>query len=144
MDIQFLNAVLDELIPPGDGMPGAGEIGLAADIERALQHHLTLAPVITQGLAALRTIAREARVENFATAHAQTRLALMKELESKEPALIPTLTFLAYSLYYQHPRVLEALGREARPPHPQGYEMGADDLTLLDPVRQRGKRFRNV
>ena len=35
-----------------------------------------------------------------------------------------------------------ALGLEPRAPHPQGYEMGADDWSLLDPVRRR-PRFRS-
>ena len=39
-------------------------------------------------------------------------------------------------------RVVAALGLEPRPPHPKGYEMGTDDLTLLDPVRRRGPRYR--
>jgi hypothetical protein len=49
-----------------------------------------------------------------------------------------------YAGYYQHPRVMSALGLAPRPPHPLGYEMGADDLSLLDPVRRRAKMYREV
>jgi hypothetical protein len=45
--------------------------------------------------------------------------------------------------YYQAPRVVEALGLEARPPHPKGYEVELGDLTLLDEVRRRGKLYRD-
>ena len=34
--------------------------------------------------------------------------------------------------------MIEALGLEARAPHPVGYEMDADDFSLLDVVRRRG------
>jgi hypothetical protein len=47
-----------------------------------------------------------------------------------------------YSGYYQHPRVVEALGLEARAPHPKGFSMEPDDWTILDPVRARGKMYR--
>jgi len=56
---------------------------------------------------------------------------------------MPALLMLVYSGYYQEPRVVEALGMEARAPHPRGYEMEADDLSLLDPVRALGKRYRD-
>ncbi|HUI24603.1 MAG TPA: hypothetical protein VL403_00860, partial [Candidatus Kryptonia bacterium] len=45
--------------------------------------------------------------------------------------------------YCQHARVVEALGLEARPPHPQGYQMEPNDLTLLDDVRRCPKRYRD-
>ena len=57
---------------------------------------------------------------------------------------MPALLFLAYSGYYQHPRVVETLGLEARPPHPKGYAMEAFDPSLLDAVRRRGKIYRDV
>jgi len=41
-----------------------------------------------------------------------------------------------------HPRVLEALGHEARPPFPTGYVLEPFDAALLDPVRARPKRYR--
>ena len=47
-----------------------------------------------------------------------------------------------YTGYYQHPRVLEALGLETRPPHPTGYPTIEGDLTLLDAVRGRARMYR--
>ena len=48
---------------------------------------------------------------------------------------LPAFLFLVYSTYYQHPRVVEALGLEARAPHPKGHVVEETDWTLLDPVR---------
>jgi hypothetical protein len=46
--------------------------------------------------------------------------------------------------YYQHDRVLEALGMETRAPYPQGFQVIAGDLALLAPVRRRGKVYRDA
>jgi hypothetical protein len=40
--------------------------------------------------------------------------------------------------------VLEALGIEGRPPHPKGYTIEPTDWSLLDPVRRRSRRYREV
>ena len=47
-----------------------------------------------------------------------------------------------YMAYYSNDRVLEGLGLEPRPPHPGGYAMEPNDLTLLDDVRRRPKLYR--
>jgi hypothetical protein len=52
------------------------------------------------------------------------------------------LTLHAFVGYYQNAQVAAALGLEPRPPHPHGYTMEPNDLTLLDPVRHRPKFFR--
>jgi hypothetical protein len=62
-------------------------------------------------------------------------------LLAEQPFVFPLMlhTFVGY---YQTPRVVEALGLEARPPHPQGYAMEPNDLSLLDPVRRRPRLYR--
>jgi hypothetical protein len=40
--------------------------------------------------------------------------------------------------------VLEAIGMEARAPFPKGFEVEPGDLSLLDPVRRRGRVYREV
>ena len=64
------------------------------------------------------------------------------ELLNQQAFVLP-LTLHAYTAYYQQRRVIEALGREARPPHPRGYEMEPNDLSLLEPVRHRPKLYRD-
>lgn len=129
-----LAAVLDLLIPPDRqrGMPGAGEVCVEA-IEAALRtspgHRLTVEP----GL------------DLFADRESGlgTRDAALAAVQEETPGFVPTLLFLTYSAYYQHPRVIEALGLEARPPHPRGFEMAASDLdALLAKVRSRGRLYR--
>ena len=58
-----------------------------------------------------------------------------------EAALIQTLTV---QCYYRDARVMRALNIEVRPPFPGGYVQEPNDLSLLEPVRQRGAIYRKV
>ena len=124
-----LTAVLNGIIPasPERGLPGAGELGLAEVLDDVLEDSAELRPLIARGLA----LADERGVADLAA------------LDADVPGFLPSLVFHTYMAYYQDPRVQRALGLEARPPHPLGYEMEPNDLSLLDPVRERPKLFRD-
>ena len=46
--------------------------------------------------------------------------------------------------YYRDDRVMRAIGMEPRAPFPKGYDVEQGDWSLLDPVRARGKIYRDV
>jgi hypothetical protein len=141
---EALALVLDLLIPPSaDGrFPGAGELGLAGYVVELAQRTPGLAPLLAQGLAALEAGALRRGAQGFAGLQEQARLALLQELASSLPGFVPTLLFLTYTGYYREPRVLAALGLEARPPFPKGYAVAESDLGLLERVRARGTLYR--
>jgi hypothetical protein len=143
-DERALSCVLDEIIPPSaDGrLPGAGELGLVAVIREELRKSPDLRLAVTQGLAALGTLSKD-RGGAFSELEARDRLEVMNELVAAQPAFLPGLIFHTYCAYYQAPRVVEGLGLEARPPHPQGYTLEPGDLGLLDPVRRRAPMYRD-
>jgi gluconate 2-dehydrogenase subunit 3-like protein len=135
-----LASVLDELIPPSDDgkLPGAGEIGLARYIAQALEKTPMLRPMLVQGLADVEDLARNRYGKRFAALSKPEKVAVLNEQGFLFPLLLHT-----YAGYYQNARVLEGMGLEARPPHPQGHQMEPDDLTLLDGVRRRRKLYRD-
>ncbi|MCZ6463540.1 MAG: gluconate 2-dehydrogenase subunit 3 family protein [Proteobacteria bacterium] len=139
-----LAGVLDEIIPPSeDGrLPGAGELGLTAAIERAMNDTPDLRPAVAQGLAALHELVESRGPGDFASLSREKRRGVLNELATLQPAFLPGLIFHVYAHYYRDGRVLEALGLEPRPPHPLGYELETGDLSLLDPVRDRPKLYR--
>jgi hypothetical protein len=141
-----LAALLDEIIPPrADGkLPGAGELGVVAYVEKALRQMPVLKPAIVQGLGVLEDASRRRRSDSFAALTKQARLDVLGEIQTLDADFVPTLTFLAFAGYYHDGRVVETLGIEPRPPHPAGYEMPPNDLSLLDQVRRRGKMYRDV
>jgi hypothetical protein len=135
-----LACVLDALIPPsGDGrLPGAGEAGVASHVERVLATLPDLRAMVIEGLRDLETQAR-AQHERAFTALDHVERAALVAMQGFGYALIPH----TYVGYYQCDAVLEAIGMEARPPHPKGYAVPENDLSLLTAVRTRGKRYRD-
>ena len=142
----MVRTLLDEIIPPSaDGrLPGAGGLDLTGHIARTVRQTPMLAPVVEYGLSAIAELAGTRSPGGWAGLSRAERSALFAEFAAGDQLFMPALLFLAYSGYYQHPRVVEALGLEARPPHPKGYAMEPFDTTLLDAVGRRGKIYRDV
>jgi hypothetical protein len=139
-----LAGLLDVVIPPsGDGTrPGAGALGVAAHVERAVAATPDQGPLVRQGLAALAALVRERGASDLAALAPPEREAAVRELAQRQPGFFGMVVFHAYAGYYHDPRVLEALGLEPRAPFPQGHEVPPTDFTLLDPVRRRGPLYR--
>ncbi len=134
-----LACVLDALIPPSaDGrMPGAGQAGVATHVEGVLRTLPDLHAMVVEGLRELDAQARPQHGRRFVDLAAAERAALVAA-QGFGYALVPH----AYIGYYQTEAVLEAIGIEARAPHPKGYAVAENDLGLLAPVQARGSRWR--
>lgn len=141
---RMLATLLDVVIPPSaDGrLPGAGALGLTDGIARTMQQMPMLRPVVDYGLSALAELATRRNPGGWAALSTTERSEIFAEFTATDQFFLPAFLFLAYSGYYQAPAVVEALGLEARAPHPKGYPMAEDDLTLLDAVRRRGRIYR--
>ena len=141
---ELLARLLDEIIPPSEerGLPGAGALGLTPRMARTVEQNPMLRPVLDYGLGTLADLATKRDPAGFAALSREETKAVWEEFAATDQFFQPAFLFLVYSSYYEHPRVVEALGLEARPPHPKGYTMEPDDPTLLDPVRRRAKMYR--
>ena len=138
-----LAIVLDLIVPASaDGRrPSAAEVDVLGYIRAAEPG--TLANLGAE-LDRLDAEARERHGEGFASLDAEVRQALVDDIRAAEPSFMRTLAIQTVTCYYQDDRVLEAIGVEARPPFPKGYEVPSGDLTLLDPVRKRGRVWREA
>ena len=138
--------VLDDIVPASAErrLPGAGELGVGTYVEETLRRTPMLWEMVLQGLSALEELTRARGAKTLGDLSENERGEVLRELGNSVNSFPPPLMLQAFAGYYQHPRVLEALGLEARPPHPKGYEMGEDDLGILEPVRRRAKMFRQV
>lgn len=141
---EMLRGLLDVVVPPSaDGrLPGAGELDLVDHVVRVSRQMPMLRPVLDYGLTTLAELAGSRRAGGWASLSLAERTALLEEFTRSDQFFLPAFLFLAYSGYYQHPRVVTALGLEPRAPHPHGYAMPPDDLTLLERVRARGRLYR--
>lgn len=140
---ETLRAVLDMIIPAsGDGrFPSAADVDVLDHIREFASH---LLPALREDLGRLDRLAVERSGSAFAQLTESDRACVVNDVRSAEPGFLKDLALQAATRYYQHDRVLRALGMEARPPFPKGYEVVSGDLSLLDPVRKRGKRYRDT
>jgi hypothetical protein len=139
----LLDIVLNMIVPPSaDGrMPGAAEVGVPAYLVAEAQDAL---PVLRQELDELDRRSHERAARGFASLEAAERKSLIEAMRAQAPSFMSRLAMETLACYYQHDRVLEGLGLEARPPYPKGYQVVQGDLSLLAPVRARGKIYRDA
>jgi len=139
----ILDIVLNLIVPPSaDGrMPGAAEVGVPAYLFAEAPDAL---PLLCQELEELERRSHERFTRGFAELKEHERKSLVEEMRAREPSFMNRLSMETLACYYQHDRVLEGLGMEARPPYPKGYQVVPGDLSLLEPVRARGKIYRDA
>jgi hypothetical protein len=135
---ELLASVLDRLVPARDDgrAPGAGALGLADFLETAAARDPELRRALDAALPAL-------AADGFARLAPDAQIARLTALSQQAPADFAALVQRTYQGYYQHPRVVEALGLPPRPPFPEGYAVAPTDFALLDPVRAREKLYRD-
>ena len=131
-----LAVVLNRLIPPGDGMPGAGEVGVARYIDEVL----AAAPHLRRPIIGLLTQLPEAdRVTGLCDGDVDV---LLTRAQAHDPASFTVLLQATYTGYYSHPTVLTAIGWRS-----SGESAGLPeffDAKLLRKVRARGAIYRQV
>jgi hypothetical protein len=138
-----LDCVLNLIVPPSeDGrLPGAMEVGVPRYL---LEVEPASLPVLRDELDRLEAHAQLRFGAAFADLDASARQRLVDSLRTDDPQFLRALALHTVTCYYQHDRVLAAIGMEPRAPYPQGYEVKSGDLSLLDPVRRRGRIWRDA
>ncbi len=119
---EVLRDIVGYMIPAGSGRPAANDDIIFADI-----------------LAIARPLAEQVR--EVLQICQSTDLAGLSQL--RHPAL-SALVGVTVQCYYRDERVMQSLQMEARPPHPHGYAVAAGEWQLLEPVRKRGRVYREV
>ena len=140
-----LAPALDAFIPRrADGaLPGAGELGIAGDVDEAVRRVPEMHAALVASLEALDRLAVRRGAPRFTALAPDAQAETLAELSSTEHALPPMLMVYTYGCYYKHPRVLAYYGLVTRPPHPEGHAVAPSDLaSLLEPVRVRGPIYR--
>lgn len=146
LDQRLLAALLGRLIPASaDGrLPGASEPAVVARFLQALDAEPTQAATLTTELAALEARAMSNNASAFADLEEAAQIELLEAWHLEQPALFMGLLLGVAKAYYQEPSVLTALGLEARPPFPQGYEVPNWKPELLKPVQTLPPFFRKT
>lgn len=141
---ELLAAVVDRIIPPGDGVPGAGEVGVGEHVEGICGISPKTRALLTNGLKAIEAASGQAHSQEFVSLSEGERTAILKRVESERAEFFAALVRETYSGYYSSPAVLRAKGLPLAPPQPVGYEIEPFDAALLEGVRRRGKAYRDA
>ena len=152
--LALLVAIQDRLIPREDDLPGAGESGAALRVD----HYLAARPdwraevlaalravqVAAVKVAQLRPNAAHEPDHGFLGLTPAEQDATLQGVEAAEPRLFARLLRITYTAYYADPEVRRRAGFESHPPQPGGYGLDTFDPTRLDPIRRRGKLWREA
>ena len=134
-----LRCVVANMIPASAeyGVPGADDDTIFADIVASLDREI--GPV-RQALARLDQLCGHP----FAEAAADQQCRVLDQFRKDNPTLTSALIAATVRCYYRDDRVMRSLGMEPRPPFPKGFDVAQGDWSLLDPVRARGKVYRDA
>ena len=151
-----LTALAGAIIPASEeyGVPGADDAAIVADIVATAGRYQEL---IAAALALHDRLAEEIYGVPFeeldtdvktTLAEGSQREGFFEEVdgfdEAAHVAAQRMLTRIVVQCYYRDDRVMQSLGMDARPPFPQGFEVEESDWSLLEPVKQRGKIYRDA
>jgi hypothetical protein len=136
-----LVATLNRLVPARDDLPGAGDLGVAATIEQAMQQSPPLRRAL---LDTLRAIDFASGDHAFTNQPADTRDSILRTVETSHPDPFALLVEHTYRSYYTLPVVQRALGLTGEPPQPRGYHLAPFDPALLAKQRQRPPFWRRT
>jgi len=137
-EIRDLRDIAGTMIPrsSADGMPGADDPAIQADLVRTLGRDR---PQVREAIAAIIQESGGA----FPDLDRDRQEALINDYYACRSAAAVTLGRVILAAYYRDDRVLLALGLEARSPFPKGYTLEQGDWSLLDAVRNRAPFWRD-
>jgi hypothetical protein len=126
-------------VPAGKefGVPGADDDAIFSDIVASLGPDLSSVRAALGRLDALCG-------GIFADRDTAAQQAACAGLRNESAPLVAVLVRVIVQCYYRDDRVMRSLNMEPRPPYPLGFEVDSGDWSLLDPVRARGKIYRDA
>jgi len=140
----LLAGVLERIIPAGGGFPGAGDLGVADFVADAGARSQAERALLARGLDLIESCARSAHSAGFAGLPDEHRDQVLRRVEAEDPAFFSALVRHAYRGYYSNARVVDLLGAGPRSPQPLGYRLDPFDERLLEPVKKRGRVYKQV
>jgi len=133
-----LTSLLDLIIPASeDGkMPGASDI-----VFIDYTNNENLLSLIQEGLIRIIDESNNQYGQEFSALSVAEQLEIVNGLKRILLRFFTDLTTQVVQCYYQHDDILKAIGLDARPPFPKGYDVEEGDILLLEPVFLRGKIY---
>ena len=139
-----LVALLDTMIPadPDLGLPGAGDDAIAESVVQSIR--ASSMRTIIDGLTFIDELSKAMNRCRFDELDPDVREEFFFKQKLDLRDSVRVLGSIAVHSYYCDSRVMNSLGMEARAPFPEGFTVEEGDLSLLEPVKARGKIYRDA
>jgi hypothetical protein len=133
---------MDEIIPAGNGMPAASEVGGVAYMEKLMIDEPAMGRVIEECLVILNGNA--SAPDAFSKLPQRDRIAALKELERTSAQHFALLRDSVYEAYYTRPQVWKLIGYELFPTDHSGPHMKPFDKSVIDVVGKKTRYYREA
>ena len=141
---ELLDAVLDRLIPPQEGRPGAGSLGIGDFVESVAVGEPGLTRMFVHGLAAIEIAAAERGTDGFVSLSDDAKDATLRAVEQSQGNFFDQLILQTYNGYYTNLTVFESIGYNLPSVPSPGAKLDLLDETLLEAQRQRAPFWTRV
>ena len=139
-----LAATMDHIIPPVDGLLGAGEMGLAEQVEQIARRIPRYKESLIRILDAL-SLEPIARAEGgFAALNSDQQIATIRTVESSMEAHFANFVQMVYTAYYSDSNVHKRIGWRTGALQPLGWDLEPFDTALLEKVSKREPFWRKA
>ena len=139
---ETLRRIVGAMIPASVefNVPGADDPIIFADILSLVKTNIDL---VADGIEAADAIALSRFGTRLIDLHPDDASSALEDLSRATATSTRYLVTITAQCYYRDDRVMASLGMEARPPFPQGHDVPQGDLSLLEPVKARGRIWRS-
>ena len=140
----ILQSVMDRLIPAVDDLPAAGEMGLAAEVEKMAGSVPRYGAALSGILDAFAQDLSAKAAGGFRGLDGEAQDNAIRAIESSLPAQFGEFLEIVYLAYYSDGTVHRRIGWSGRPPQPDGFQLPPFDESILENVRKREPFWRKA
>jgi hypothetical protein len=141
----LLQSAMDEIIPAGDGMPAASEVGSMAYLHELTVTYPKVAEELHHSLNALEALCRRSQGASFSNVTHGQRVEVLTALEKQDASAFTSLQQLVYEAYYTRPAVWKLIGFTFQPTDGMGPPVKKVwNEAVLNNVRKKPRGYREV
>lgn len=140
----LLRAAMDQIIPAGDGMLAASEVGGVEYLDRLARQAPDIRAELEKSLTALQDFTSKQLGKNFMELSPADQVDTLKRFERQQPEAFGLLRDYVYESYYTQPQVWKPIGYEFYPTNASGPQMKPFDESVLAKVKQMPKLYREA
>jgi hypothetical protein len=141
----LLQSAMDEIIPAGDGMPAASEVGSMDYLQELTITYPEVAEDMHHSLNALEALCRRIQDTSFSKVTHGQRVEVLTELGKQDASAFTSLQQFVYEAYYTRPTVWKLIGYTFQPTDGMGPPVRKVwNEAVLSEVRKKPRGYREV